>query len=47
MHISDQQLDTYRKQGFLIVENFLTDEERPRRARRLPSACSHPLTKIT
>ena len=28
MHISDQQLDTYRKQGFLIVENFLTEEER-------------------
>ena len=22
MHISDRQLDTYRKQGFLIVENF-------------------------
>ena len=28
MHISDRQLDTYRKQGFLIVENFLTEEER-------------------
>ena len=28
MHISDEQLDTYRRQGFLIVENFLTEEER-------------------
>ena len=28
MHITDDQLTTYRKQGFLIVENFLTDEER-------------------
>ena len=28
MHISDRQLATYRKQGFLIVENFLTEEER-------------------
>ena len=28
MHISDQQLDTYRKQGFLIVEKFLTEGER-------------------
>lgn len=28
MHITDQQLDTYRQQGFLIVENFLSEEER-------------------
>ena len=28
MHITDSQLDTYREQGFLIVENFLTQEER-------------------
>lgn len=31
-HISDRQLDIYRRQGFLIVENLLTEEER-RRAR--------------
>ena len=28
MHITDSQLDTYREQGFLIVENFLTPDER-------------------
>ena len=28
MHITDAQLATYKKQGFLIVENFLTEDER-------------------
>ncbi|HCL27336.1 MAG TPA: hypothetical protein DIC52_02735 [Candidatus Latescibacteria bacterium] len=28
MHISNEQLETYRRQGFLIVENFLQAEER-------------------
>ena len=28
MHITDAQLDLYRRQGFLIIENFLTDQER-------------------
>ena len=28
MHISDAQLDTYKEQGFLIIENFLTPDER-------------------
>ena len=27
MHITDAQLATYKEQGFLIVENFLTREE--------------------
>ena len=33
MHISDRQPDIYRKQGFLIVGNLLSEEER--RAGRL------------
>ena len=28
MHITDDQLDRYRRQGFLIIENFLTEQER-------------------
>ena len=28
MHITDEQLDRYRRQGFLIIENFLTEQER-------------------
>ena len=28
MHITDTQIATYKEQGFLIVENFLTEEER-------------------
>ena len=28
MHITDAQLATYKKQGFLIIENFLTEDER-------------------
>ena len=27
MHITDAQLATYKEQGFLIVENFLTKDE--------------------
>ncbi len=27
MHITDAQLATYKKQGFLIIENFLTKDE--------------------
>ncbi len=27
MHITDAQLATYKEQGFLIIENFLTKEE--------------------
>lgn len=28
MRLTDQQLHTYKDQGFLIVENFLTPQER-------------------
>ena len=28
MHITDEQLTTYKQQGFLIIEDFLTDAER-------------------
>ena len=28
MHISDNQLDEYREKGFLVVEDFLTEQER-------------------
>ena len=28
MHITDDQLATYKKQGFLIIENFLSPAER-------------------
>lgn len=28
MHITDEQIATYKQQGFLIIENFLTEEER-------------------
>ena len=28
MHITDEQLETYRRQGFLIIENFLSSAER-------------------
>ena len=28
MRITDEQLDRYRRQGFLIIENFLTEQER-------------------
>ena len=28
MHITDAQLATYKKQGFLIIESFLTEDER-------------------
>jgi hypothetical protein len=27
MHITDAQIETYKQQGFLIVENFLTKDE--------------------
>ena len=28
MHITDEQLETYRRQGYLIIENFLSPAER-------------------
>ena len=28
MHITDEQIATFREQGFLVVENFLSEEER-------------------
>ena len=28
VRLTDKQIETYREQGFLIVENFLTPEER-------------------
>ncbi len=28
MHITDAQLATYKEQGFLIIKNFLSDDER-------------------
>ncbi len=28
MHITDEQIATFKEQGFLIIENFLTREEK-------------------